>query len=132
MARRRKEMGELDQDACMEIITDLVREEGDAVYVQTWDSGGLGAGSDFVYAFRGWYWWDDDFGLAGPFESLIEAFPEQGIAVTQTTVRIRSVEWDTDTIIENIRPQDLEGKQTININGEEFDVYPDGSVMLIE
>lgn len=122
-------MGELDHEACMEILTDLIREEGDAVYIQGWDSGGLGAGADFIYKYREWYWWDDEFGMAGPFESLIEAFPEKGISISDATIRIRSSEWDTEAIIENLKPQGLTTERVININGEDFDVLPEGTVM---
>ena len=75
-------MGELDQEACIEIFKDMVREEGDNVYRQDWDSGEFGAGSDMIYKFRDWFWWEDDFDFCGPFESMIEAFTQSFIAIT--------------------------------------------------
>ena len=122
-------MGELDREACIEILTDLIREEGDAVYIQGWDSGGLGAGADFVYKFRGWYWWDDEFCMSGPFESLVEAFPESSIVISDATIRIRSSEWDTEAIVENLKPHGLTAELVININGEDFDVLPEGMIL---
>ena len=121
-------MGELDQEACIEIFKDMVREDGDNVYRQDWDSGEFGAGSDMIYKFRDWFWWEDDFGFCGPFESMIEAFPQPFIAITKSTIEIRCTEWDLDEIAENLRPVDLETDRFVEINGVEYEVSPAGEV----
>jgi hypothetical protein len=122
------DMGELDLEACIEIFKDMVREDGENVYCQDWDSGEFGAGSDMIYKFKEWLWWEDDFGFAGPYENMIEAFPQPFIAITKSTVMIRCTEWDIDEIIENLRPVDLEEDRFIEINGVEYEVSPAGEV----
>jgi hypothetical protein len=121
-------MGELDLEACIEIFKDMVREDGENVYCQDWDSGEFGAGSDMIYKFKDWFWWEDDFGFGGPYESMIEAFPQPFIAITKSTVMLRCTEWDVDEIIENLRPVDLEDDRFLEINGVEYEVSPAGEV----
>ncbi len=121
-------MGELDLEACIEIFKDMVREDGENVYCQDWDSGEFGVGSDMIYKFKDWFWWEDDFGFSGPYESMIEAFPQPFIAITKSTVMIRCTEWDINEIIENLRPVDLEDDRFIEINGVEYEVSPAGEV----
>ncbi len=121
-------MGELDLEACIEIFKDMVREDGENVYCQDWDSGEFGAGSDMIYKCREWFWWEDDFGFSGPYESMIEAFPQPFIAITKSTVMLRCTEWDIDEIIANLRPVDLEDNRFIEINDVEYKVSPAGEV----
>jgi len=121
-------MGELDLEACIEIFKDMVREDGENVYCQDWDSGDFGAGSDMIYKFKDWFWWEDDFGFSGPYDNMIEAFPKPFIAITKSTVMLRCTEWGIDEIIENLRPVDLEDDRFIEINGVEYEVSPAGEV----
>lgn len=47
-------LSDLDQDACIEVLTELIQEDGEKVYRLFWDSGGPGAGADHesIYKFR--------------------------------------------------------------------------------
>ena len=121
-------MGELDLEACIEIFKDMVREDGENVYCQDWDSGEFGVGSDMIYKFKDLFWWEDDFGFSGPYDNMIEAFPQPFIAITKSTVMLRCTEWGIDEIIENLRPVDLEEDRFIEINGVEYEVSPAGEV----
>jgi hypothetical protein len=122
-------MCELDVDACLEILTELIRNDGDPVYSYHWDSGNPGAGAwtDFVFKYRDRYWFDGSDGMAGPYDSLMEALPDEfGIGVTSATVSVTSSEMDSGDIIDLLRPMDLDEAVTITVNGGTVSVSPDG------
>lgn len=70
-------MNDDDVSVCLEILFDLVQEQGKKVFRYFWDSGGpgAGAGTEVIYHFRELYWpCDSDQGfLTGPFDTLKEA-----------------------------------------------------------
>ena len=114
----------------LKILIDLIREDGEIVYTQDWDTGGpgMGAQTDVIFKYRDKYWLEWASGVSGPRDEIIKVFPEPYIAVTGATESIACREMDADEIIKYIKPIDLEDKVRITINGNEYNVFPDGKV----
>ena len=64
-------MGELDHDANLEFLKELILKEGKTVYSLFWDSGGPGggAGDENIIKFKNQYWAFSEYtSLSGPFD----------------------------------------------------------------
>jgi hypothetical protein len=80
-----------DDDEWMEGMQEAIRNEGDQVGRNEWDSGGPGAGAgvSYVYLFRGLLFSEDDVGMYGPFDNFIEAAQAVGLlGVNEATTSI--------------------------------------------
>jgi hypothetical protein len=90
------EFGEQDSDRWVEVLSELIYEEGEDVFRHDWDSGGPGAGanSEIVYRFRDLYWPCSSVeGLFGPTETLQEALKSGDfLKVTSATTSIHCTE----------------------------------------
>jgi hypothetical protein len=83
--------GEKLDDEWIETAEEIIRQEGEVVGRQDWNSGGpgAGAGSIKVYRFRGVFISDDDAGNYGPYQSFAEAADAAGLlTVTDATEKI--------------------------------------------
>lgn len=83
----------------MERQDERIRDEGEVVAEQEWDSGGPGAGAGVsrVIFFKGRYWGEHDAGREGPFESLDDAAWAAGVYhITDATVKVqvRGKKWE--------------------------------------
>jgi hypothetical protein len=75
----------------MKGMQEAIRNEGDQVGKQEWDSGspGAGAGVSYVYIFRSLFFSEDDVGMYGSFNSFIEAAQAVGLlGVNEATTSI--------------------------------------------
>ena len=122
-------MGELNVDECIEILTEIIQEKGEVVYSQYWDSGGPGAGADvdLIYKYRGHFWRHDEDGLSGPFYDFEESLWDDYIAITSATESINCSEWSTEQLIQKAKPIELESNTNITINGERWQLDPEGN-----
>lgn len=78
---------ELDE----EDIWESIRDEGQLVGQQEWDSGGPGAGAGAIsiYLYRGVFYFENDAEGYGPFDAFLQAADRSGLfAVTAATKRI--------------------------------------------
>jgi hypothetical protein len=79
-------------DAWRDNIDELIRDEGDLVGRQEWDSGnpGAGAGVIDVVLFRGVFVAYDDVGAYGPYQNFAEAADAVGLLDrNEATVDVR-------------------------------------------
>jgi hypothetical protein len=127
-------MGETDIDECIMILTEIIHEQGEVVFREYWDSGGPGAGADvdLIYKYRDHFWRYDDDGLSGPFYDFEDSLWEEYIAVTSATESIDCSEWSTEELIQKIKPIELEGNINITINGEKWQLDPNGKLICRE
>ncbi len=126
-------MAELDVDICLELITELVRDEGEVVFKNDWDSGGPGAGADSerVYRYKHLYWPDNSTeGLSGPCESLEDALKGDCGAVTNATTSIRCSELDSAELSSLLWVQSCP-KEPFKINGERWFVDANRTLMKV-
>jgi hypothetical protein len=125
-------MGKLVDIPCDEILSELILEEGEIVYVLQWEGGGpcTGGGYEVVYKFRGYYWTHSDYeGLQGPYPCLNESLSAALTTVTDVTESIRCSELSSEEIVERLEPYDLEYTKRVVINGEDWVVTPEGNFM---
>ena len=118
-------MDEMDDD-----LQERIYEEGERVLSLFWDSGGPGAGADYeaVYKFQNVYWrHDSNEGLSGPYTSLTEAM-EDFIGVTTATVNISCTELKSNELANQLEIYDSEPGQSVELNGEEWIIGPDGKL----
>jgi hypothetical protein len=128
-------MGEIDVGECIEILTEIIHEKGEVVFREYWDSGGPGAGADVecIYKYREHFWrYDSDYGLSGPFYDFEDSLWDEYIAVTSATRSIDCSEWSTEELIQKIKPKDLEDSINITINGEKWQLDPNGNLICRE
>jgi hypothetical protein len=74
-----------------ESMQETIREEGDRVGINEWDSGGPGAGAgvSYVYFFRDLFFSEDDDGMYGPYETFFKAADAVGLlSVNEATTSI--------------------------------------------
>lgn len=86
---------DLDIEVCLEVLQDVILDQGTVVYRNEWDSGGPGAGADaeVIFFFQHLYWpHSSTAGFSGPFERLEDAVTEDFAAVTDATTKIEC--WD--------------------------------------
>ena len=98
MARQQR-----DPSIWIEMLSEIVMEEGDVIFQHDWDSGGpgAGAGSEIVYKFGGLIWpYSETEGVYGPMKTLEEALASGDfLTVTDATTGIRSVvEYDKELV----------------------------------
>jgi hypothetical protein len=124
-------MDDLNVDDCILILSEIIHEQGDVVFSLAWDSGGPGAGAgvDCIYKYRDYFWRLDDFGLAGPFSDFEDALWGEYIAVSSATESIECSEWSTEELIQKIKPIGLDDNVNITINGEGWQLDPDGNII---
>jgi hypothetical protein len=119
-------MSELDD--LDEGLTERIREQGECVCSIHWDSGapGSGAGVDSIYKFKDEYWLYSDGDLSGPFEFLAEAM--DGFGITDATESIYSTEVTATELATRVELYDPSSGHRIEINGEQWEVSPDGKL----
>lgn len=68
----------IDAEVAVQYLEDLIRDRGDVVFANSWDSGGMsGGGWDCVYRFDRWFWPNTEGeGLRGPCDTLEDALGE--------------------------------------------------------
>ncbi|MEO8218142.1 MAG: hypothetical protein ABI718_13770 [Acidobacteriota bacterium] len=122
----------LDLEACGEIVSELVSEQGTAVFenrCSDYDSMASSIGT-FVYKFRDLYWiWDDDMGVFGPYETLDKALLQGGGVnwVTETVDEISSSELDEHEIARLLHVE-VEPGFNFKINGQGWYVTRSGKL----
>jgi hypothetical protein len=118
------EPGDKDDD-----IIERIRKEGELVWSVHWD-GGTGADVESIYKFKDEYWHDGCIsGLSGPFESFAEVMEEAGgFWVGDATEIIYCGELIADEFATRADVSDASPGQRIEINGEEWEVSPDGKL----
>ena len=125
-------MGELDHDANLEFLKELILKEGKTVYSLFWDSGGPGggAGDEIIIKFKNQYWAFSEYtGLSGPFDELEYALSSDFITVTSATQSIYSSELSAERIAELLEPFDLEYTKRLIINGKDWVITTEGEFM---
>ena len=125
-------MGELDHDANLEFLRELILKEGETVYSLFWDSGGPGggAGSETIIKFKNQYWAFTEYtGFSGPFDELEYALTSDFITVTSATQSVYSSELSAERIAELLEPFDLEYTKRLIINGKDWVITTEGEFM---
>jgi len=125
-------MGELDHDASLEFLKELILKEGKTVYSLFWDSGGpgSGAGSEAVIKFKDLYWTCTDYaGFSGPYDALEDALSSEFTTVTSATQRIYSSELSIAEIVELLEPFDIEYTKRLIINDRDWVITTEGEFM---
>jgi hypothetical protein len=125
-------MGELDHDACLEFLKELVLKEGKTVYSLFWDSGGPGggAGSEAIIKFKHLYWTCTEYtGFSGPYDALEYALSSEFTTVTSATQSINSSELSIAEIVELLEPFDIDYTKRLVINGRDWVITTDGEFM---
>ena len=125
-------MGELDHDANLEFLKELILKEGKTVYSLFWDSGGPGggAGSETIIKFKDLYWTCNDYsGFSGPYDALEYALSSDFITVTEATQSVYSSELTIPEIVELLEPFDIEYTKRIVINGRDWIITTEGEFM---
>jgi hypothetical protein len=116
----------LDHEQCAKILCELIEEQGEVVFSNVHEVGGVDHAR--AWKFRDLYWLDEtgiDAEWSGPFETLLEILEiskqEQAglIAVGGgVEVRIDSTELTSDQIIEFLWLPEPDPEVPITINGE--------------
>ena len=125
-------MGELDHDANLEFLKELILKEGKTVYSLFWDSGGPGggAGNETIIKFKNQYWACTEYtGFSGPFDELEYALSSDFITVTSATQSVYSSELSAERIAELLEPFDLEYTKRLIINGKDWVITTEGEFM---
>jgi hypothetical protein len=128
-------MSDLDADACVEVVTEILHEEGEWVYRLFWDSGGPGAGAEYekIYKFRDRYWPHSSVeGFSGPFDSLEEALTGDFLAITDATVSIECRELSAAELAKRVVIYSAEPGHSVKINGEAWRVSEDKTLERIQ
>ena len=120
----------IDPDTAVEILSNLIREQGDVVCMLSCDSGGMaGGGCDFVYKFAGNFWAETEAqGLNGPCDSLIDALGDEFCYVGDAH---KSIKFKGITISEYLKlltVQAIPG-HVFEINGTEWVVNKAGKLV---
>ena len=114
-------MGEIDAEMSAEILTEMVRRDGEVVYSYSWDGGAPGAsGSHRVYEFEDHYWSSQDGDLSGPFSSLEKAVGEIP-AITDGVTSLDFTGEETDEVVKKLEVDAKPGHE-VQINGSWFRV----------
>jgi hypothetical protein len=128
---------ELDHEACLKVLSELIFEEGEIVFRLFWDSGGPGRGADeeLIYKFRDLYWpHSSDYflsgpeGFSGPFDSLDEALAEDLFVVTDATVSVTCKELSAEELVKRLQVATEEPGHTVELNRQLWQVSPDGEL----
>jgi hypothetical protein len=125
-------MGDLDHDANLDFLKELILKEGKTVYSLFWDSGGPGggAGSETIIKFKDLYWTCSDYsGFSGPYDALEYALSSDFITVTEATQSVYSSELTIPEIVELLEPFDIEYTKRIIINGKDWVITTEGEFM---
>ena len=112
----------IDVDAALEVLEELILEQGNVVYRLDWDSGGPGSGADSerVYTFAGYYWSrSSSEGFAGPYDSLDEALPSDFLVVTEATTEVSCTSWSARELASRLDVADDEALELV-VNGERW------------
>ncbi|UCG87838.1 MAG: hypothetical protein JSW71_04630 [Gemmatimonadota bacterium] len=121
----------IDVDAGLEVLQELILEQGEVVFESCWDSGapGAGAGTEVLYLFRDLYWpCSSTFGLSGPCGSLDEALGGDLGAITDATERIRSIPEVAERVASHLRVVGAPRGKRILINDEAWEVSSSGTL----
>jgi hypothetical protein len=127
------DFGTRDIDSWIEVLSEVIGEQGQIVFRHRWDSGGpgAGAGAEIVYKFRDLYWpCSGDAGVFGPMETLEEALAVGDfLQLTDATTSIDCREVDSTELVEMLTGIDSSGLKWIDLNGETWVVTEDGTLL---
>lgn len=76
----------MDAEVAIDILKEIIIDEGKVVFEAFWDSGGPGAGADseYVFKYRYLYWPGSSvYGVYGPFNSLVSWQRKGGLNMAQ-------------------------------------------------
>jgi len=122
-----------DEEVCLEILSELIAEQGTTVFRLRWDSGGpgAGAGEECVDVFRGLYWpCSSNEGYYGPFETLEEAINQDCGCVTGATRYIECAELTAAQLIPLLHVAGAP-EHPFKINGELWMVVEPGEIVSV-
>jgi hypothetical protein len=124
MTRKRTEPDDVT-DLDPEELLDQIVENGRVVFSHEWDSGGLGAGTETIYCWKGQYAVDSlDTGSSGPYDALEDALDENDLlVVTSATTEISCPALSATRLAEMLSGE--EDGHVIEINGQPW-VYHAG------
>lgn len=126
---------ELDRDACVEILEELVREKGKVAFVNAClISDGFGSGATSVHEFASYFWVDDEeVGLAGPYETLedaVRACPACNWVHLDGELEISSRQLSASAIAELLHAEHVPNEVpfSFKINDQPWELTPEGEI----